>query len=341
MTNHERDRRDRGRLADNHRLMKKLLTILGALLGAIVLLAGAAYAWASIATGRKLARTYPVHSVDFAVPFPLGESDAAAVPEGDRARVATERALERARHLLQARYGCAECHGQNFGGGTMIDAPVMGRVLGPNLTRGRGSRTAAYRPADWDRIVRHGVLPDGRPAAMPSEEFRLMSDQELSDIVAYITSRPPVDNEVPAPAWGPIGKMLIATGRLPLGPERVGSIADAHPVTPPPADASVEFGRHVAGSCMGCHRENYAGGPILGGDPSWPPARNLTRHAEGLSTWTYDQFVTAMREGRRPDGTAIRPPMTLITPYAKNVTEVEMQALWAFLRSLPPAPTNE
>ena len=320
--------------------MKKLFKILLSLVGLVVVLAGAAYAWASVATSRKLAQTYQVHSVDFPVPFPLAEAEAAAVAEADRPRVAAERAVERGRHLLQSRYACGECHGQNFAGGTMIDAPVMGRILGPNLTRGRGSRTASYRPADWDRIVRHGVLPDGRPASMPSEDFQLMSDQELSDIVAYITAQPPVDNEVPRPAWGPIGKMLIATGRLPLGADRIRPL-DTHPVSPPPAAASVEFGRHIAATCMGCHRENYAGGPIVGGDPSWPPARNLTKHADGLSTWSYEQFDKTMREGVRPDGTPLKPPMTLITPYAKNVTEVEMRALWAYLQSLPPAPTNQ
>lgn len=320
--------------------MRTLLKIVASLLGIALLLGAAGYAWASVATSRKLAQTYAVHAHEFAIPFPLSGADAAAVPEADRARVATERAVERGRHLLQSRYACGECHGRNFGGGTMIDAPAMGRILGPNLTSGRGGRTAAYRAADWDRIVRHGILPDGRPAAMPSEDFQLMSDEELSDVVAYITSLPPVDNEVPAPTWGPIGKMLIATGRLPLAADHAAS-RTSHPVTPPPAAASVEFGKHIAGVCIGCHRENYAGGPILSGDPSWPPARNLTPHAEGLTSWTYDQFAKAMRDGVRPDGTPVKPPMTLITPYAKQITDVEMQALWTFLRSLPPAATNK
>jgi cytochrome c553 len=320
--------------------MKKLLKILAALVVLLLVVAGAAYAWASIASNRKLTQTYQVHSVDFPVPFPLSDADAAAVAEADRPRVARERAVERGRHLMQARYACSECHGKNLAGGTMIDAPIMGRIFGPNLTGGRGSRTATYRPADWDRIVRHGVLPDGRPASMPSEDFQLMSDQELSDIVAYITSLPPVDNEVPAPAWGPIGKMLIATGKLPLAAEHLAA-GGAHPVSPPPTAVSVEFGKHMAATCMGCHSANFAGGPIVGGDPSWPPARNLTPHADGLANWTYAQFDTAMRQGVRPDGTPLKPPMTFITPYAKNVTEVEMQALWTFLQSLPPTATNK
>src|SRR5262245_21932492 len=156
--------------------MRTLLKILASIVGLVVLLAAAGYAWASVATSRKLAHTYSVHAMDFPIPFPLTDADAAAVPEADRMRVATERAVERGRHLLASRYACGECHGKNLGGGTMIDAPVMGRILGPNLTGGRGGRTANYKASDWDRIVRHGVLPDGRPAAMPSEDFQLMSD---------------------------------------------------------------------------------------------------------------------------------------------------------------------
>jgi hypothetical protein len=85
----------------------------------------------------------------------------------------------------------------------MIDDPMIGRLLGPNITGGEGGRTADFGPADWDRIVRHGIQPDGHPAFMPSEDFRSMSDQELSDIIAYVRSRPTVDATVPPPAPGP------------------------------------------------------------------------------------------------------------------------------------------
>jgi hypothetical protein len=71
------------------------------------------------------------------------------------------------------------------------------------------------------------------------------------------------------------------------------------------------------------------------------PARNLTPHAEGMANWSYDQFVRTMREGTRPDGTVLQPPMNAVAPYAQRMTDVELQALWAFLRSLPPQPTNQ
>ncbi len=316
--------------------MKTLLKILGALVLVVLLVAVIGYIWATIATNRARGRTFEPHRVDFPIPVPMSDEEAAGLDPATRQQQERARAIERGRHLVNARYVCIECHGQNFGGGVMVDAFPIGTLLGPNLTAGRGGRTATYTPADWDRIVRHGVLPDGRPAVMPSEDFQAMSDQELSDIVSYVRSFPPVDNEVPASTFGPLGRVLVATGQLHFSADRIASHQAAHIERPPVTEASAEFGRHLAAVCMGCHQTDFRGGPILGGDPSWPPARNLTPHPEALGPWSYDQFVRALRQGVRADGTPIRPPMTLIAPYAANMQDVEMQALWAYLRSLPP-----
>jgi cytochrome c553 len=269
-------------------------------------------------------------------------ADAAADPlEGvDLQAIALERAIERGKHLVNARYACIECHGKNFGGGVMIDDPAMGQLLGPNITAGKGGKTAGYTAADWDRIVRHGVKPDGKPAAMPSEDFQLMSDRELSDIIAYLRTVPPVDNEVAPPSLGPVGTFLMATGGLPLSANVVPDHHAKHDVLPPTAEPTPEFGKHLAGVCTGCHRASFVGGPIPVGPPDWPPARNLTPHEQGLAGWTYEQFVKAMREAVRPDGTPLKPPMTLMAPYAQNMQDVELQALWAYIQSLPPQPTG-
>jgi cytochrome c553 len=176
---------------------------------------------------------------------------------------------------------------------------------------------------------------------MPSEDFKLMSDQELSDVVAYVRSRPPVDNEVPAPSFGPLGKFLLATGQLRPSATLIETHQGTHAQLPPASAVTVEFGKHMATICVGCHRPNLAGGPIVGGDPSWAPARNLTPHPDGLGKVTYEQFVKAMREGVRPDGTPLKPPMNGLLAYAQRMTDVEMQALWAYLRSVPAAPTPE
>jgi cytochrome c553 len=304
----------------------KILKVFGFVLVALLVAVLALYAWASYAAGRKLARTYTTHTADFPIPYPASGQDSV---QGAAA------ALERGKHLVEARYGCAECHGRDFAGGVMVDDPAIGRILGPNLTRGKGGVTTGFRAADWDRIVRHGIKPDGEPALMPSEDFREMSDQELSDIIVFIRSQPPVDREIPSPSLGPLGKVLLATGKFTLSADAVGA-ERVHAATPPEARPTVDFGRHIAATCMGCHRADLGGGPIVGGDPSWPPAANLTPGPQGIGEWTFAQFRTALREGKRPDGTALRPPMSPMVPYARKMKDVELEALWAYLRSLPP-----
>jgi len=318
--------------------MKNVLKGVGIAIAILVLLAAGVYVWASITTRRVLAQTFETHMVGFPIPFPIDAAEVSAMGlTEDAARsLALKRAVERGQHLVTARYTCTSCHGTNFGGGVMVDAFPLGRLLGPNLTLGAGSRTADWKPQDWDRIVRHAVLRDGHGAVMPSEDFQHMSDQELSDIICYIRSLPPVDNTVPKSTFGPVGRVLVATGKMRLAASMISSHTTPHQVRPPEEAASAEFGKHLASVCMGCHGPDFSGGPIAGGDPSWPPARNLTPHSTGLKEWTYDQFVAALAKGQRPDGSALRAPMTLMTSYGQSMKDVERRALWAYLQSLPP-----
>ena len=322
--------------------MKTVFKVAGLLVLALLLLGGGIYSWASASANRTLARTLDSHSVDFPVPFPLQEEEIGELgltPEEAEA-LALERAMERGRHLLESRYPCAECHGGDYGGGVMVDAFPIGTLMGPNLTSGEGGVVADYTVADWDRIVRHGIRPDGRPAVMPSEDFLLMSDQELSDIIAFFRTVPAVDREVPPVTLGPLGRFLVARGEIVLSADHLEDHFAAHPVLPPPAEVTVEFGRHLAGVCIGCHAPDLAGGRIAGGDPNWAPAANLTPHEDGLAGWSYGDFARVMLEEERPDGSRTREPMTFVTPFARNMTEVEMEALWLYLQSLPPRPTG-
>lgn len=325
----------------------KILKFLGAILGLLLVMAVASFFWLASTAEAKLSESISAHEHAFPVPMPLTEDEIAALAkEGERpsdedvAKIAMERAVERGRHLLTARYACLDCHGADFGGGTMVDDPAMGRLFGPNLTSGKGSVTKDYTEADWDRIVRHGIRKDGKPAVMPSEDFLAMSDRELSDIVAFIKAQPPVDKEVPEPSLGPVGKILVATGKFRLAFELVDDHGKAHSMEPPRAEATVEFGRHIAQVCTGCHRGDLAGGPIVQGPPDWPGASNLTPHEQGLKAWTFEQFETAMRNGTRPDGTKLGVPMSAFVPYGEKMTAIEIKALWLYLRSLPERATG-
>lgn len=259
----------------------------------------------------------------------------------DLSAVALERAVARGEHLVRARYACVECHGEDFGGGTMVDDPALGTLLGPNITTGAGSRTLEFTADDWDNIVRHGIRGDGRPAIMPSEDYQRMSDRELSDIVAFIRSKPAVDATIAEPALGPLGKILVAMRALPLSVDLIPDHQATHAVEPPETAPTAEFGEHLIAVCTGCHRANLEGGPIASGDPNWIPAANITPHEQGIAGWTYEDFVTAIRDLRRPDGSAVREPMSLMQPYVQRMTDVELQALWAYLQTVEARPTGQ
>lgn len=322
--------------------MKKVLKLCAALVAVVLLLGAGVYLWASLQTARTYGRAVEVHEAGFPIPFPPsdpGMAEPGIGPEPPE-ETADAQAIERGRHLVESRYPCADCHGEDFGGGVMIDEPIIGRAFGGNLTAGEGSVTVGYTAADWDRIVRHGVGRDGTPTAMPSESFQYMSDQELSDIVAYLGSVPAVDNEVPPVSMGPVGKLLIATGKLTPAYDRITAHDEPHAEFPPNAEPSVDFGRHLAVTCAGCHREDLRGGPVPGGDPSWGPAANLTPHPDGLGAWTAEQFSAAMRVGIRPDGTPVVTPMSELVTYTARMSDVEIEALWTYLRSLPAMETG-
>lgn len=322
----------------------KGLKVAGMILVAVLLLGMAGGLWASSSAKEKLEQTYAVHVVELSIPTPLTEAELRELGDevDDEAveAIALERAIARGKHLTTARYVCTACHGADFGGGVMVDDPAVGRLLGSNLTKGEGGVTRDYTAADWDRIVRHGVKRDGRPALMPSEDFMAMSDRELSDIVAYIDSLPPVDNAVPASSLGPVGKFLVASGKFRLSAELIHDHEAPHAPEPPPAEVSVEFGRHIAQVCAGCHRPGFEGGPIVQGPPGWPTASNLTPHDDGLGGWSFEQFETLMRKGVRPDGMPTRAPMAEVASFASVMTDTELRALWTFFRSLDPAPTG-
>jgi len=208
----------------------------------------------------------------------------------------------------------------------------MAKLIASNLTRGRGGVLGNYTDPQLEAAIRHGVGPDGRGLLfMPSQEFQYLSDEDVAAIIAYVRSVPPVDRQLGGSSVGPIGRVLLLTGAMPLLPaELIDHDAARRPV--PPAAPTREYGEYQArvGGCFGCH------GPALGGSAEGhggPPPANLTPGG-GLGAWTEADFFTAMRTGKRPDGTAIDPAM----PWRAvgRLTDDELRALWLYLRSVPP-----
>jgi mono/diheme cytochrome c family protein len=297
--------------------MKSRFRILGYAAASLLTLVVVAATTVYVSSAAKLKRKYVVMARPVAIP-----TDVAAIARGQ--------------HIAQTR-GCVDCHGRDFGGGTVIENGAMGRVYAPNLTPGRGSDVRTFADLDWVRATRHGVARDGRGLfIMPSAEYSHFSDEDLGSVIAFLKTVPPVERDRLPSAYGPVTRVLLALGKMKID---AGTID--HPNIKPPAiakSATVEYGRYLATGCAGCHGSNFSGGKIEIGPPDWPPARNLTPHESGdVAKWNEGDFVRAIREARRPDGTVLNPVMP--RGFA-GMDDEELRALWLFFRSLPPVATG-
>ena len=292
--------------------------VLGSIVGLLLIFLGIVY----IISNSKLDTDFEVPTETVTVP-----TDSASLAEG--------------KYLATAIGKCIDCHGADFGGKVFLNEPIIGVVAGKNLTSGKGGIAGTYKTEDWVRAIRHGVKPDGKGiVVMPSEEYWYMSDEELGKVIAYVLSVPPVDRETEAPSLGMLGRVLVATGALPIFSVENIDLAATRPAAPGPGP-TVAYGEHLTkiGGCVGCHRPDLSGGPIPGGPPDWPPAANLTPHPDGLGPYNEADFTTALRLGKKKDGASMNPEAMPWNSTAL-MTDDDIHALWSYLRTVPARETG-
>ncbi|MGC3999447.1 MAG: cytochrome c [Anaeromyxobacter sp.] len=244
---------------------------------------------------------------------------------------------------------CAGCHrppsSERAIGKTMEDVPsALGIIASANLTQHPTAGIGARTDAELARVVRYGITHDGRRTIMGVG----LSDEDLAAVLGYLRSGAPTFEPDPTPSGKTaltfLGRAVLA---LTLGgpPDRPASGLQA-----PPASEPVARGRYLAEiyDCGGCHspgfapdkaegKDGFSGGfefKDAAGQPIW--SRNLTFHATGLAGRTQEDLGRALREGVTPRGEVTRPPM----PRFRLLTDEELHALHAFLRSLPERPTT-
>ncbi|MBY0337445.1 MAG: cytochrome c [Acetobacteraceae bacterium] len=116
-----------------------------------------------------------------------------------------------------------------------------------------------------------------------------------------------------------------------------------------PDAALLERGRYlgeVVAACGACHDRfgpglrpipgmALAGGRVFEERGFRAVAPNITQDREtGIGAWTDAQIAAAIREGRRPDGSLIGPPMP-VESY-RGISDRDLAALVAWLRTVPP-----
>ena len=293
-------------------------------LGALVVAAAAA-----AVVGVQLAERKSLRQVSLSLPPPAWAGKTAA-PDAAM--------LARGKYLFNSR-GCAECHGLDGAGREFINDGKGLRMAGPNISPGEGNVVARYTAEDWERTIRHGVKPDGRPVfLMPSEDFNRFTDDDLAALVAYAKNLPPAKGgaavlELPLPV-----KLMYGYGAIQDAAQKIDhSLPPPRPVA---TGVNAEHGAYVANMCIGCHGPGLSGGKIPGTPPDWAPAANLTP-GEGSAMARYpdaDQFVAMLRSGKRPDGTAVT-----VMPFEslRQLDDVDAKAVYAYLKTVPARPFGQ
>ncbi len=240
-----------------------------------------------------------------------------------------------------------------------------GRSFTANLTPDPETGLGTWTEAQFIATIRNGRhLGDGRPLLppMPWPAFRQFSDEDLGAMFAYLKTLPAMPNKVPEPT-APAGPAMPP----PPPPSPVNRTS-----TPGHADP-VARGKYLvtAKGCGDCHTPMKMGatGPeydmsrmlsgfdVRGPVPPMPPigdaaqvyvlepafagawgmsfAANLTPDAEtGLGTWTRQQFLDTLRNGRHQGrGRQLLPPMPW-QPFGQ-MDDADLEAIFAYLKSVP------
>jgi mono/diheme cytochrome c family protein len=257
--------------------------------------------------------------------------------------------VERGKYLMQTVVACGNCHfprgpkgelitDKGLSGGFVFDGPPF-RAVASNITPDPETGIGKWTDAQLAKAIREGIRPDnsviGPP--MPVEFYRHLSDDDLKAIIAYLRAQPPVRNAVDKSKYN-----------IPLPPNYGPPIKT---VKAPPASNKVAYGKYLAdiGHCMECHTpmdgkgklqmaKLGAGGHVFPGPWGQSVSRNLTPHETGLKSWTDAQIATSIRTGKDREGKPYKPPMAF--DFYKGISEADMAALIAYLRSLKPMPVG-
>jgi mono/diheme cytochrome c family protein len=265
-----------------------------------------------------------------------------------------ETLLERGNYLVNAVMACDVCHTprrpdgsldmeKRFSGGPGTFKEPTFIVKGANITPDPETGIGGWSKDDIKRALVDGVRPaharlPGVPLApqMPFVFYKALTPRDLDAVVTYIRSVAPFRNSVQPPDY--------------LGPTEVSLVPGAErPFEESALRDPVKRGFYLATAahCMECHArrpdgvydfKNWLGkgGHEMSGPFGNVTVRNITSHpTAGIGAWTDEEIKRALTQGTSRDGRRFKPPMARQV-YFSRLTEVDLDALVAYLRTLPP-----
>lgn len=260
--------------------------------------------------------------------------------------------VARGRELVFGPAHCANCHtpastealvesGEEapLSGGRVFDLPI-GKLYAKNITPD-STGIGAMTDAEFARALRYGLRKNGQ-ALFDFMPFHNTSDEDISAILSFLRSQPPVNNKVPENEMNLIGRAVKAFVMKPVGP--TGDVPVA--VT---RDTSIAYGKYIANNvanCRGCHTNrdlmtgafigpDYAGGLAFDDETDSGTytltTPNLTPDITGRITgWTQEQFIQRFRTGK-----LIQQSHMPWGPFSR-MSDNDLKAIYNFLQTIPP-----
>lgn len=270
-------------------------------------------------------------------------------PGADQPAVAvadTAAQVEKGRYL--ARVGnCMACHtvrgGKEYAGGRAIETP-FGAIYAPNVTPDAATGIGSWTADDFWRAIHNGKSKDGSflYPAFPYPNYTKMVRADSDALYAYFRTIAPVsqENREHGLAFPYSQRPLLAFWR-------------ALYFTPgefqPEPNQTAEWNRGAylvqgLGHCAACHTGRTAlGGPLghdsLGGGlmpgSGWYAPALGSDPVTGIGEWDAADLVSLLKTGVSQRGAAMGPMAEVVGASLQHVSDTDVGAMAAYLKSLP------
>jgi mono/diheme cytochrome c family protein len=246
--------------------------------------------------------------------------------------------------------GCFACHTDHAGGGPplagggAVETP-FGTLYAPNLTPSEHG-LGRWRERQFIDAMRRGRAPNGTRyyPAFPYAAYAGMSDQDVSDLWAYLHSLAPVDRpNRPHDLAFPFNQRIASL---------VWQLAFFSPrrfAPDPDRPQAWNRGAYLAETllhCRECHTPRTVFGAPAGdlayaGNRDWPGGKtvpNITPdRATGIGGWSAGDIVWLLKTGFKPDGNDVQGSMADLVEHASShLTDDDLEAVASYVLSLAP-----
>jgi len=274
--------------------------------------------------------------------------------------------IARGEYLAMGPSHCIYCHAESeaeavraletgervpLRGGQRFADATLGELYAKNLTPDTETGIGRYSDGQIARMLRYAVKPDGRSTLQSLMPYGDMSDEDLTAIISFLRTQPPVRNVIPPVRLTTIGKVVKSFAPA-FQPRRVEGVRAASPPQAPTRERG-EYLVRAVGNCGGCHTPynplTFAPtGPALSGGNDVAPARlpgvdrtlwfkppNLTP-AEGSAFSKFPDRATFVARVQR--GGRHYPGSPMPWESMSRLTTEDAGAIYEYLRTLTPVP---